>query len=326
MHAIVVAYGVAVFALALLLDRGGKFVPHIYAASWLQVLLGAIAPGLGVAVLLLGFVENRSAPLPGVVAVLRRRVTPRFVAGLILFTSVTVFYGIFTSAKNLLPDLGPFTWDPAFAEIDAWMHGGIDPWRLVHPILSPVTRIVDFFYNGVWHIMMLGMIFVMSISGRNRIPFFLVFFLCWIVLGNVLAGIFYSAGPVFYDRVVGDASRFEPLMRYLAGYKDPPLNVTVFEAYLWALHRDGRAEFGSGISAFPSMHVAVATLVALWMTGLRRVLALPALAMLMLTQLGSVHLGWHYAVDGYVSIIVTLGAWWGVHRVAARRARDVQGA
>lgn len=43
LHAIVAAYGVAVFALALLLDRGGKFVPHIYAASWLQVLLGAIA-------------------------------------------------------------------------------------------------------------------------------------------------------------------------------------------------------------------------------------------------------------------------------------------
>jgi hypothetical protein len=33
-----------------------------------------------------------------------------------------------------------------------------------------------------------------------------------------------------------------------------------------------------------------------------------------IVQVGSVHLGWHYAIDGYLAIVGTLLVWWCVGR------------
>nr|WP_245211712.1 phosphatase PAP2 family protein [Neoroseomonas oryzicola] len=199
------------------------------------------------------------------------------------------------------------------------MHGGTPLWRHLHPVLTPYTRYIDIFYNVFWQVAMLTMVLAMAFANQRRRRFFIIFFLCWIVLGNVLAGMFYSAGPIFYDRVVGDAQRFRFLLDYIGGYQDPPLAVSVYQSYLWTLHRLGAPEFGSGISAFPSMHVSMATLIALWLTRMHRRLAIPAVLMVLLTQAGSVHLGWHYAVDGYASIVLTYLIWRTVDQAASRQ-------
>ena len=66
---------------------------------------------------------------------------------------------------------------------------------------------------------------------------------------------------------------------------------------------------GTGISAMPSLHVAIATLCALfaWRCGPRAGMLMSVYAAIIF--LASIHLGWHYAIDGYVSIVSTVLLW-----------------
>ena len=76
---------------------------------------------------------------------------------------------------------------------------------------------------------------------------------------------------------------------------------------------------GSGISAMPSMHVALATLFALvgWRTN--RWVGIATTLFAVIIQIGSVHLGWHYAIDGYAGAVGMIVIWLLVGRALARR-------
>jgi membrane-associated phospholipid phosphatase len=65
----------------------------------------------------------------------------------------------------------------------------------------------------------------------------------------------------------------------------------------------------AGISAMPSMHVATSVLMALYAARHARWAGWIMWIFAGLIQIGSVHLGWHYAVDGYLGGIVALAAW-----------------
>ncbi len=71
----------------------------------------------------------------------------------------------------------------------------------------------------------------------------------------------------------------------------------------------------------PSMHIAAGFLLFLLTLRLHWALRLVAGAYVVLLLIGSVHLGWHYAIDGYVSIICTYAIWWAVGRALDWRAR-----
>ena len=59
----------------------------------------------------------------------------------------------------------------------------------------------------------------------------------------------------------------------------------------------------------PSMHVSVAFLFALFGWHVSRWLGIVATIYCVVILLGSVHLGYHYAVDGYVAIVATFIIW-----------------
>lgn len=233
-----------------------------------------------------------------------------FLSGMALLMGLMFFQGSFTSVKNALPLLqGGFPHDQFQADIDAWLHFGIDPWQLVHGFgaTDTVRTILEWNYNVVWFIICFGALFFVATSPRARhvrTRYMVMFMLVWVVCGNLLAGLFLSAGPVFYNEVTGDTERFGQLVEFLAGSGNDFSSATAFQSYLWRLYETRQAGFGSGISAFPSVHVALITMNALFLNDVSKRLGYGAFAYAGVIVASSVYLGWHYAIDGYVSIVV----------------------
>jgi membrane-associated phospholipid phosphatase len=139
----------------------------------------------------------------------------------------------------------------------------------------------------------------------------------------VLAGQFLSAGPAFHGYVTGDEARFAEQLQFLARDVGLPNSTASYQTYLWDLHVAGQPGFASGISAFPSVHVGIATLNALFLYEYSRRLGYAAFAYAALIIASSVYLGWHYAVDGYAAVAIVLA----IHlalRKAFSLARETQ--
>jgi membrane-associated phospholipid phosphatase len=88
--------------------------------------------------------------------------------------------------------------------------------------------------------------------------------------------------------------------------------------YLWSNYLDKGSRVGTGISAFPSLHVAGAAWVAIFASSQFRKLSIIAWAYFGLILIGSVYLGWHYALDGLAGLAIAAAAW----RLAAWRRRE----
>ena len=242
---------------------------------------------------------------------LRRRV----LFGLPVFVAFPAFISAFTSAKNALSLLNPFSWDPAFVALDRALHGGVDPWRLLQPLLgSPyVTSGVNFFYN-LWFFIFYGVLAWMAIATRKpelRAQFLTAFVLCWVLLGGVLATLLASVGPCYFgDFYPGLPDPFAEQMALLrqAHETSPVWSLQIQQDLLVSLKAD-EPGLGAGISAMPSLHVAISTLLAILACKTSRWWGAAALAFLLVIQLGSVHLAWHYAIDGYLSLLLTPLIW-----------------
>ncbi|WP_234189214.1 phosphatase PAP2 family protein [Shinella sp. NM-101] len=223
-----------------------------------------------------------------------------------VFGSFILFMGSFTTFKTLMPAMrGGFPYDRAQADLDALLFGGVDPGpRLMALFGNPhILSILEWNYSVAWTAFAFVPIFfiVLRARGAVRLRYCLGFALVWAVLGNLLAYAFLSAGPAFYGYVTGDAARFGAQLRML----DNGVAAT-FQAYLWQNYLQDVAGLGTGISAFPSVHVGVTMMNALFLREFSRTAGLLAFAYVFVTLVSSTLLGWHYLIDGYTSILVVL--------------------
>lgn len=249
----------------------------------------------------------------------------RIMTGLPILVFMPVFISGVTSCKIMIPVINPYSWDPVFAEWDSVIHGGIQPWLLLQPLLrNPlVTSVFSFLYNS-WLFVMCGVLFWQAFSLRDprlRMQFFLTFICSWALLGNVVATLLSSAGPCYYGRATGLVDPFQPLMDYLRAANEtfPVWSLRVQEM-LWEMCKKGGIGFGNGISAMPSLHVSMSFLFALvgWRT--HRALGIGFTVFAVFIMIGSVHLGWHYAIDGYAAIIGTWLIWFAVGWLLSRHS------
>ena len=173
-----------------------------------------------------------------------------------------------------------------------------------------MTKIADFSYS-LWFVLIYFFAFTACVDKEDperRNTFLFAFFLNWIIGGSILATIFSSVGPVYYQ-TFGFGDQFVPLTTAL---EDVNLLTPLTALELQAMLLDGYQNDGtmSGISAMPSMHLALSWLIAFQAFQYRRVFGWMVVAFALLIQCSSVHLGWHYAVDGYIGLGVAIGCWY----------------
>jgi hypothetical protein len=216
--------------------------------------------------------------------------------------------------KASIPALNPFSWDQAFIDLDRLLHFGTDPWRLLQPVLGLpyVTFAINIAYN-FWFVLMFGLWFWFAFQDRHsqlRDRFFLAFSLAWLVGGGIMALAFSSAGPVYLANLGFADNPYTDLMAYLHKVHTEVIPLWALDAQqmLWDGYTKPDVDF-LGISAFPSMHNAIVTVFACAAWSINRTFGKLITAYAAIILVGSVHLGWHYAVDGYAGIILGLACW-----------------
>jgi len=220
--------------------------------------------------------------------------------------AVLLMQSAFHSLKLTLGHTVGFPLDRAWMTIDAVLHGG-DPGAWLHRALSNAAlRTIDGLY-AFWFLIALGVTTFCAwtthpLARRARIGWVLV----WIVVGTIGAWFGASAGPAYFELVTGDP-RFAPLLLRLDQTHVLARSVQID---LWSIQTQDLHVPFAGVSAMPSMHVAGAVFAALLTSAISRSLGVVFWVLTIGIQIGSVALGWHYAIDGYVGGLMAWACWW----------------
>lgn len=254
---------------------------------------------------------------------------------LVVVITCCCFLAAFTSVKSSLPyaaehlGLQAFFADPFFAELDRALHFGTDPWVWTHQF-TQATNWDNFavhaslLYGPVWVVLAFYLPAIMMFAGEDARTFrhyTILYAFSWIVLGNVFALIGQSGGPIFYDLIFG-TTRFAELTATIKG------SSSVANSWfgdllpgLWNNYINQDQSLGAGISAFPSLHVAMIAIVALYFAEKHLVLRVFGVLLVIGVLFVSVWIGFHYAIDGYFSMAVVFAAHLWLKRRDATRAK-----
>jgi hypothetical protein len=219
-----------------------------------------------------------------------------FALGVIL---VGLQMAVLSWTKIMLPIASPFWADPLLANVDQAIFRS-DPWQLAQALVGWAAPAIDRAYVTWAPIKFAALTILLLLpesvaKKRALVSYFLI--LSCVALGQFMLS---SAGPIFYAELgLGDRFGTLPIEPWVLASK----------AYLWSDYLRAGGDIGTGISAMPSLHVAIALWIAFVVQTFVRRFAVFGYIYFALILVGSVLLGWHYAVDGAAAIGITLVAW-----------------
>ena len=243
----------------------------------------------------------------------------------ITFFATPIASSAFSAAKQAIPVLHPFTWDTYLSTMGSRINGGHPLWQMLQPVLGKpaITISLDWFYHRAWTALLLAAFVWAAVSQASAVRrrFLFSFALLFLVVGTVMALALASAGPAHYARVSPSAvNPYTGLFTYLRSVDAlSPLASLRGEDTLWYAYSHRVEGFGFGVSAMPSMHVASATLMALFGYSFSKRLGLMLTGVAVCTFTASILLGWHYTLDGYVGAAIACVIWWIAGRVSTAR-------
>lgn len=241
------------------------------------------------------------------------------------FVANGVFFVGFMTIKKNIPIAIPFAWDHALMQLDRALHFGFLPHEILAPLFDYpfILFLVNVNYN-LWFAALTAFFFWQGFRRDDtplRQQYLLSYLMTWLV-GTCVAGtLLSSAGPCFYGFLADGPNPYAGLLNALeqanAVY---PVWAVPTQATLWQSHLAGHGDI-EGVSAMPSMHVGTTILFILcalrsghrWLVWFTIVFALSIF-------IGSIQLGWHYAVDGYAGALIAIACWklsgWWLKRTA----------
>lgn len=322
----IVVWAIFIAALALKGINGVRIPAY---ASNLGLYFAVVALFLAAAVLVLLLRHRPDRPFSFLGrAFIASNLGPRFARGAPMLLTLVLFMPAFSAMKSAIPLFNAYRWDDTWITLDRAIHG-TDPWRLLNVIFGypAITSLLSVLYH-LWILLIYagGLWFCfLDKDPQLRARYFIAYFGAWTIIGVAMAISFASVGPCFLAHFIGD-HRFDEQMAYLrAANERYPVLVLPVQDELLAWHRSGDHGLGRGITAMPSMHVSLAFLFFLAVRRASRLAAWSFGLFVVVVLIGSVHLAYHYAIDGYVAIAVTWLIWTAAEplaKIARRRAND----
>lgn len=211
----------------------------------------------------------------------------------------------FLPLKYAIPGQVPFWLDAplAFGERELF---GTDPWRIIDRLFGWALVPMDRVY-GLWlpvqSLVLFSVLLLPPSASKSRA--LIAYSLAWFLLGVVAAVLCASVGPIFYDRLLGGHEFVALSARISTGGWMASSEADA----MWASFASGRPGLVAGISAMPSLHVAISFWIWLTARSLAPRVAPLALAYAVLMWIASVQLGWHYVSDGLAGVLGMLCIW-----------------
>ena len=234
----------------------------------------------------------------------------------------------FLHLKHIILFIHRANFDLFYWDLDRKIHFGVQPnvWAMVkYGLVHDLTVLVDWLYIKYFaYKLIVCTFFMLELKGREiSEKFFTAYALCWALggLGYLVAP---ADGPCY--AVLGghsiDVQDRSHIFQYPVTNAVPPEYIENYkESKIWYAKEYQRTLWKErhvfimgkrfpgmfyGIAAMPSLHVAAVVFIAIFVTQVSPIAGIFAWIFAGVTLFGSVLLQWHYAVDGYVGIVLAI--------------------